>query len=74
MEATAYFLRQKLSKFLDFVCILMVGLGLGGLLMYQYAIGHPQNIIQAQPHVLIEPQTQAGKNLSPATSNQLLEI
>lgn len=62
------------TTLIDVVCILMVGFGFGGLGMYWYAIGHPQDIIQAQPHVIIAPQNnEAGKTkLQPAhTVNEI---
>jgi predicted alpha/beta-fold hydrolase len=47
---------------IDVMCLLMIGFGFGGLGMYYYAVKHPQDIIQAQPHVLIAPQEiEAGK-------------
>ena len=51
--------RQKLT---DIVCILTIGFGFGGLGMYWYTVNHPQTIIEAQPHILLQPQDNtAGK-------------
>ena len=43
------------TSVVDIVCTLMIGFGLGALGMYWYAVSHPSDVIQAQPHVLIAP-------------------
>lgn len=48
------------SRLVDIACLLMIGLGIGGLSMYLYMSKHPQDVIKAQPHAII--QLQSGSN------------
>ena len=62
MDTTTQFFGNPFRGIIDVLCVLMIGLGLGGLSMYFYAVAHPQDIIQAQPHIILQPQDNtAGK-------------
>ncbi len=62
------------SRVIDSICIMMIGVGFGGLSMYYYALKHPSQIMQAQPHVLIEPQDNTAGKLMQAQPNLIYEI
>ncbi len=68
-------LNSQRNTLIDIACILMIGIGFGGLLMYWYAINHPQDLYQAQSHTIIVPQDNtAGKGNKPDTHNGYIEI
>ena len=62
------------SKLADAAFVLMIGLGFGSLSMYAYMAKHPQDILHAQPHAIIELQTgsNATEQAKPATKSRVV--
>ena len=70
-----YSLKYQRDTLIDIACILMIGIGFGGLLMYWYAVSHPQDLYKAQSHTIIVPQDNtAGKGNKPEAKNSFIEI
>lgn len=69
-----YYPTNNSRKLIDIVCLFVIGLGVGSIGMYFYAVKNPQEIIQAQPHVLIQPQDNTAGKLKQALPNLVQEI
>lgn len=77
MENTIRLSKPHLYKAIDIVCVLVIGLGLGGLVMYQFAVVHTsQDTIEIQPRppALIAPQDNTAGKVLKAKVDQLQEI
>lgn len=46
MEAKIIIKDSSFSKGIDLLLVLLVGLGIGCLIMYQYVISHPSEVLQ----------------------------